>query len=143
MKFYLLSSKDWCKIMRITFSQLLLALVLCGLTYAKSSHAQDVLKRSISISVDNASLESTLQKLEQNANIKFVYSKNVIKTDQKVTYAATGELLKDVLNKLLVNNGIYYKVINDRIVLTNNAEARMALAMVKWWSLRKARALLT
>ncbi len=123
MKFYLLSSNDWYKIMRITFSQLLIALILSGISYAKSSEAQDVLKRTINIVVNNSSLENTLQKLEENANVKFVYSKSIVKTEQKITFEATGEKLESVLNRLLIPNGITYRIIDDRIVLNNIAEA--------------------
>jgi len=117
MNFYLLSSKYWWKIMRITFSQLLIALILSGVSFAKNLAAQDVLKRPVSLTVANSTLENTLKKLEKDASIKFVYSKSVVRTEQKVTFAATGLDLKEVLDKLLTPQGILYRVISDRIVL--------------------------
>jgi len=122
MNFYLLSSKYWWKIMRITFSQLLIALILSGVSFAKNLAAQDVLKRPVSLTVANSTLENTLKKLEKDANIKFVYSKNVVRTEQKVSFAATGLDLKDVLDKLLTPQGILYRVISDRIVLNVSPE---------------------
>jgi TonB-linked SusC/RagA family outer membrane protein len=117
MNFYLLSSKYWWKIMRITFSQLLIALILSGVSFAKNLAAQDVLKRPVSLTVANSTLENTLKKLEKDASIKFVYSKSIVRTEQKVTFAATGLDLKEVLDKLLTPQGILYRVISDRIVL--------------------------
>jgi len=122
MKFYLLSSNTWWKIMRITFSQLLITLLIGSVSFAKDSRAQDVLKRTINITVNNSTLESTLKMLEKDASIKFVYSKNVVKTDQKITIDANGEQLKEVLDKLLIENGIAYRVINDHIVLNASPE---------------------
>jgi len=117
MKFYLLSSNTWWKIMRISFSQLLIALLISSISFAKNLNAQDVLKRTVNLAVNNSSLESTLQKLEKDAGIKFVYSKNIVKTDQKITFTAADQQLQQVLDKLLVERGITYNVINDRIVL--------------------------
>ena len=106
MNFYLPSSNTWWKIMRITFSQLLIAIIICGVCSAKNSKAQSVLNRNINITIKNTSLENTLKRLEKEASVKFVYSKTVVKTDQKITFAAVGEQLKDVLAKLLTPNGI-------------------------------------
>jgi len=122
MNFYLLSSKYWWKIMRITFSQLLIALILSGVSFAKNLAAQDVLKRPVNLTVANSTLENTLKKLEKDANIKFVYSKSLVRTEQKVSFAATGLDLKDVLDKLLTPQGILYRVISDRIVLNVNPQ---------------------
>lgn len=117
MKIYLLSSNTWWKIMRITCTHLLIALTLCGVSFAKSIKAQDVLLRTVNIAVNNSSLESTLRKLEKDADVKFVYSKNIVKTDQKITLNLSGQELKDVLDQLLTLHGIVYRVINDHIVL--------------------------
>src|ERR1700709_1401923 len=117
MKFYLLSSNTWWKIMRITFSQLLITLLLSSISFAKNLKAQDVLNRTVNIAVNNSSLEITLKKLEKDASIKFVYSKNIVKTDQKITFAAIDLQLREVLEKHLVERGIAYRVINDHIVL--------------------------
>jgi TonB-linked SusC/RagA family outer membrane protein len=117
MKFYLLSSNTWWKIMRITFSQLLITLLISSISFAKNLKAQDVLNRTVNVAVNNTSLETALKKLEKNASIKFVYSKNIVKTDQKITFAAADQQLRQVLEKLLVERGIAYHVINDHIVL--------------------------
>ncbi|MEO6523392.1 MAG: TonB-dependent receptor [Mucilaginibacter sp.] len=117
MKFYLLSSNTWWKIMRITFSQLLITLLISSISFAKNLKAQDVLNRTVNVAVNNSSLETALKKLEKNASIKFVYSKNIVKTDQKITFNAADQQLRQVLEKLLVERGIAYRVINDHIVL--------------------------
>jgi TonB-linked SusC/RagA family outer membrane protein len=95
----------------------MMALILCGVSFAKNMKAQDVLLRPVSIAVNNSSLESTLRKLEKDADIKFVYSKNIVKTDQKITLNASGKQLKDVLDELLTVHGIVYRVISGHIVL--------------------------
>lgn len=121
MKFNLQTPIDWCRIMKITFSQLLIAFVLTGMSYAKSGNAQGILDNTVNISIKNSSLEEVLKALEKNSDIKFVYSSNVIETDYRVSLKAAGDKLKNVLDKLLASNGITYEVINDRIVLSRSS----------------------
>jgi TonB-linked SusC/RagA family outer membrane protein len=111
---------DWWKIMKVTFSQLLIILTLTGLSYARPGKAQSVLNQVVNLSVDNSSLESTLKKLMKDFDIKFVYSKNVIRTDYKVSLTAVNEKLGTVLDKLLWPNGISYEVVNERIILSRS-----------------------
>ncbi|MXV52476.1 SusC/RagA family TonB-linked outer membrane protein [Pedobacter sp. HMF7647] len=106
--------------MKFTFSQLFLACIVTGVSYANNGKAQNVLNKVVNISVENGSLESTLKSLEKNKDIKFVYSKSVIKTGNTVSCEAVGEKLKNVLDKILIPNGINYEVMNERIVLSKN-----------------------
>jgi TonB-dependent starch-binding outer membrane protein SusC len=113
-----LQSIDWCKIMKITFSQLLIALVCTGMSMASSSRAQSVLTRKVDLSTSNADLNSTLKKLEKTAGIKFVYFRNIAETPKNITINAHGKTLNEVLDELLKPYRIQYDVVNDRIVLS-------------------------
>jgi len=117
MKFNLQTKIHWCNIMKITFGQLLILLILTGVSYAKNGNAQTVLNRVITISSDNYSLEKTLREIEKEAKVKFIYSKNIIGTNDKISLNAVSERLGNVLDKLLLPNGIAYEVIDNRIVL--------------------------
>src|SRR5690242_1685470 len=123
MKFYLPTCINWCKIMKISFSQLLIALVFTGITYAKKSDAQNMLSRVVNISLHNSSLSNALKKLEKQADVKFIYSLNVINVNQRVSVSAKNERLDSVLNSLFPSGAISYQVINDRIVLGYNSNA--------------------
>lgn len=117
MKINLPKRINWSQIMKITFSQLLIPLVFCGISYAKNSNAQNLLNKHVSIIVHNTSLETVLKKLERQASVKFVYSLNVIDTREKVSLSARDLRLDSVLNDLFSRGNIFYQVINDRIVL--------------------------
>lgn len=123
MKFYLPTCINWCKIMKISFSQLLIALIFTGITYAKKSDAQNMLSRVVNISLHNSSLSNALKKLEKQADVKFIYSLNVINVNQRVSVSAKNERLDSVLNSLFPSGVISYQVINDRIVLGYNSNA--------------------
>lgn len=118
MKFYLLTSIDWRRIMKITLSQLIIALLMTGMSYAEHSKAQPILKRAVNLTVDNTTLGNVLKQIEKNVNVKFVYSRNIIKSDQEVSLVADDEKLESILNKLLKPLGVDFEVINDRVVLS-------------------------
>ena len=61
MKINLQTRINWCKIMRITFSQLLIVLTFTGISYAGTMDAQTVLDRPVDLSVNNISLEKVLR----------------------------------------------------------------------------------
>ncbi|MGV3686258.1 MAG: TonB-dependent receptor [Daejeonella sp.] len=107
--------------MRNTLRQLCIALVFTGVSFAKETSAQAVLDRPVTIAVDDDRLEVALRALEQKADVKFVYSKNVIKIDQRVSLNVTSQKLGLVLDRLLNTNGISYEAFNDRIVLGRKA----------------------
>jgi TonB-linked SusC/RagA family outer membrane protein len=125
---YLLSTKTWWKIMRITCTHLLIAVVFSGVTFAKTSKAQEVLNRKVNMALTSLSLEKLLDKLEKTTKVKFVYSKTVVKTDQIISVDAQGRDLKTVLDETLKPNGIIYKVIDNLIVLNIDPNGKYAAA---------------
>lgn len=122
MKINLRKNFAFCKIMKITLSQIVLALLFTGISFAEKSYAQAVLNQIVSISVDDTRLSSVLKQIEKDANVKFVYSKNVVKIDQNVSIQATDQKLWMVLDKLLNSNGISYEAFDNRIVLSNKRD---------------------
>lgn len=103
--------------MRITFSQLIIAVMFTCVSYAKEGLAQHVLDRKVDISFRKVSLTEVLSELEAKTKIKFVYSENVVSTEGLVSIKAKSASLKVVLDQLLHSKGISYDVISDRIVL--------------------------
>lgn len=123
MKFHLRKPIPWFQIMKITFSQILIAMIVSSMTYASSLRAQDILNKKVNLTVQNSSLAEALSALQRNNNVKFIYSKNSINVSKKVTLNAAEAPLKVVLEQLLTPNGIDYEVLKDRIVLGKAAHA--------------------
>ncbi len=121
MKYNLQTSIDWCRIMKITCSQLFIAIIFTGISLANSSHAQSILTRQVDISANNMDLNIFLKKLEKAAGVKFVYFQNTIETEQKVTIDAHQEKLDNILTELLKPYNINFDVVNDHIVLSKGA----------------------
>ncbi|UEG54158.1 TonB-dependent receptor [Mucilaginibacter daejeonensis] len=112
--------------MKITFSQLLIALILSSVAYSKSTNAQ-ILDKIVSVTLNEPDLQSALKVLEQSSGVKFVYSKSVINTDRQITYTANAQKLETILTNILPGD-INYQLINDRIVLSKRSAAATATA---------------
>lgn len=107
-------------IMKNIFSQIVIAILFTGISFAEKSSAQAVLNRIVSISMDDARLSSALKQVEKDADIKFVYSRNVVNIDQKISIQAKDQKLGMVLDELFNSNGISYEAFDNRIVLSNS-----------------------
>ena len=108
--------KNLWKVMRITFSQVLLILLCTSLAMAHRTRAQEVLNRTISIRGEKLELKEVLNQIEKEARVKFVYSTK-IKSSQRVSLNVTNRRLASVLDEVLKPIEIDYEVIENRILL--------------------------
>lgn len=108
------------KVMRLSMIQITLALTFSSLAVANDSRAQEVLNREVSLNLKEVTLRKALAELETATKVRFVYSRNHLKLDERVSVEAENKKLGEVLNELLVPRSIHYKVQenNDYIVLT-------------------------
>ncbi|RYE22932.1 MAG: SusC/RagA family TonB-linked outer membrane protein, partial [Sphingobacteriaceae bacterium] len=119
MNYCLYQSKFWCKIMRITFSQILILLLMTALSYAKPSLAQEVLNKKINLTIKNKSINEALKVLSQTNQVQFVYNQDIIPKKEKVSITANNEALKQVLDQLLIKYNISYQVYKSKIILVD------------------------
>lgn len=103
--------------MRTCFYQLLIATLCTGLTFAKSTEAQEILNQPVSIDARQQSVDQVLSKIEQLADVKFLYSSTLISASRKVNLEAKQEALGKVLDKLLAPLQLSYQVDGRQIVL--------------------------
>lgn len=108
------------KIMRITGVQLIVGVMFTGMAIAHDNHAQEVLNRPVTLQLNQVSLEEALTKIEAEAKVKFGYSRNKLKLDEKVTVEVSDKKLGEVLEALLAPRLIKYAVQEgeDYIILT-------------------------
>lgn len=117
MKICLQHSHFWCKIMKITFSQAIIFMLLTGIGYSKSSKAQEVLNKKINITATDKTLSDVLKVLAKSNNVQFIYNQDVIKSNEKISVDFTNLELKQVLDKLLTKYAISYQVFKNKIIL--------------------------
>ncbi len=113
------------KAMRMTVTQFLLLVAFCGLASARDTKAQEVLNTSVSLKIESVEIKRVFNTIEKQANIKFVYSPNAIRSDQKVSLVMTNKL-SEVLRELLTPLNISYEVVGTRILLRKKLPEKSA-----------------
>lgn len=125
MKKRLKTSKILLLAMKISAVQLVLAMIFATVSYAYDSRAQEFLNKSVSFKAENQSLRMVLSMIEEQTDVKFVYSSKAIHADRKVNYTVSERKLSDVLESLLKPMQVNYRVIGGQIIL--NSEDKQAL----------------
>lgn len=105
------------RVMHVTCTQVLLALLVVGVSFARNSRAQAVLDQKVTIQAQALDIRAVLQQIEKQTDARFVFSSRLIKTNRKVTVLATNESLGAVLNRVLKPLQIDYEVVQKLIVL--------------------------
>jgi len=117
MNFCLLHSHHWCKIMKITFSQILFIILMTGITYSKPISAQEILNKRINLSVHDKSLGDVLKLLGKTHRVEFVYNQDVVQTSTRISAQFDNQTIKQVLDKLLTQYHINYQVFKTKVIL--------------------------
>ena len=73
----------------------------------------------MSLNVENKRLEEVLGKIEDNSEFFFLYNKDLIDVEQKVSAKIQNESVKRILNELLAGKDIGFTVYDRQIVLSN------------------------
>lgn len=102
--------------LKVLFQALLLCL-LTGAAMAHTSLAQTVLTRKITLNVEAQTIKETLSLIAKQADIRFVYSQQLIGAERKISLRAQDEPLAEVLDEVLSPLKIQYEVSNNRVVL--------------------------
>ncbi|HYG40405.1 MAG TPA: TonB-dependent receptor [Cytophagales bacterium] len=109
--------------MRITCSQILMMIVLSGFAFAGSGNAQEVLNKNLNLDLKDVTLKEALHIIEEEADVKFVYSKESVQNKQLINLEIVNEKLSDVLEKVLEPLSLEYEIISERIVLKKKTKA--------------------
>ncbi len=117
MKFYLHHKLFWCKIMRITLSQILVLILFTSITYSKPTLAQEALNKKISLTIVNKTLPEVLKTLAVANKVQFIYNQDVIHSNNKMSLQFDDVELKTVLDNLLSKYSIHYQVYKNKIIL--------------------------
>ena len=105
--------------MKITVVQLFI-LVFAFSSSAKEVSGQEILNKTISLSVDKARLKNVLQDIQNLADVQFVFSSTMIDANRKISISARDQKLGDLLREISQSMSIGYRVIEDQIILYSN-----------------------
>ncbi|PWJ58723.1 TonB-linked SusC/RagA family outer membrane protein [Dyadobacter jejuensis] len=117
MKIPLQFNRQLLLFMRISLIQLFISLCFISTATAVDVRAQELLRKKITLHAENQDVKSLLNRLEKQANVRFVFSSKLIQSGRKVSMDQTDRALADVLNDLLVPLGLSYEVSGKNIVI--------------------------
>lgn len=104
-------NKHIFRIMKIA----IIALFTCAYTlFATEANSQ---KRKISIQGNNFSIQEVIREIEKQTDYLFVYDKNEVNTNKRISLNADNEPVSDVLNKVFEGTDITYRLVGKNITL--------------------------
>ncbi|MEZ0485131.1 SusC/RagA family TonB-linked outer membrane protein [Fibrella aquatica] len=103
--------------MRISLAQILLYILCISFANAAHVNAQEILDRKISLTITNQNIEQILDQIERTADVKFMYSPQLILATRKTSISVKKEKLSSLLDELLRPLKINYEVIDNKILL--------------------------
>nr|MDH4460744.1 carboxypeptidase-like regulatory domain-containing protein [Flectobacillus sp.] len=123
------------KIMRISLAQLFISILCISFANAGNVNAQEILGRKVSLTAYNQEVEKILEQIEATANVKFMYSPQLISASRKTSISAKQEKLSVLLDDLLRPLKINYEVVDSKILLnrasTTNIDAQVIEQTIK------------
>ena len=119
MKKHSIFLKIICPVMKGVLMQVFIAFAFSLVALAYDTNAQELLDKKITLKVEDQQVKNVLSKIEKQAEIKFMYTHEIIRANRKVSISAADERLEDVLRKLLEPLKITYEVSGKRILLSS------------------------
>ena len=108
--------------MRISTLSSFLVLLLFGNVFSHIMVGQGILKKKITIIEEGVSLKQALKRVENLAEVSFVYSENFVELNETVSISAKNTAVKNVLQKLLSPYRIGAHLYKDQIILSKKEE---------------------
>ncbi|CAA9290704.1 MAG: Outer membrane TonB-dependent transporter, utilization system for glycans and polysaccharides (PUL), SusC family [uncultured Cytophagales bacterium] len=112
--------------MKVFFLQTSIAALLSTLVSAHPGTAQEVLDRKITLQLEEQAVKTALSSIEKQADVRFMYSHQLIGADRKISIRVADEQLSRVLSKLLPPLRISYEIKGNRIILNPAAPGASA-----------------
>ncbi len=96
--------------------------LLCLLFGIIQLMANDVFSQSarISLNVTDARVEDVLMKIEEQSNLYFIYNRNAVDVNRKVSVSCTDQKLSDILSGLFKGTSVSFEIQDRHIILKNN-----------------------
>lgn len=115
-------------IMKVSAIPILLLLTsFCSL--AKDATAQDVLAKYVTISVSNKELKAVLKDVSKMTGAKFLYSREIIQSDRRITISVKDKPLAEFLNQVLTPLHISYEMDKNGYIFLNNMTTEGSLTV--------------
>lgn len=106
-------------IMKVSVIPLSIILMSAVFTYAgHKATAQELLMKPVSMQFINTDIKTALTALEAKANVKFVYSSNMVPLKRKVSINVVNKTVAEALDAMFSPDIVTYKIVRNRILLS-------------------------
>lgn len=97
----------------------IIALFICIYTlFAVEANSQNA---KVSIQANDFSIQKVISEIEKQTDYLFVYDKNEVDVNKKVSVDVNNEPVSEVLNRVFEGSGVVYKVVGKNITLAKGA----------------------
>ncbi|QIL77052.1 STN domain-containing protein [Hymenobacter sp. HDW8] len=96
---------------------MLILCILAGTASARPAVAQAALDRKITLQVEAQTITETLHQIAKQADIRFVYSQQLLNAGRRVSVQAQDKPVSAIVDEILAPLKIQYEVNNNRVVL--------------------------
>jgi TonB-linked SusC/RagA family outer membrane protein len=103
--------------LKFSIRQIILILLTIGISMAKEGWSQELLKRPVSLEIQNQHIRAALSVIEKSAQVKFSYEPAIIPKNAKTTLVAHDEPLASVLDRILSPLDLTSEVSGKYIIL--------------------------
>ncbi len=80
-------------------------------------------QQKITLKMDGADIKKVLFAIEKKSDYRFLFAEELVKGKPKVTLNVTDASVNDVLDQILANTGLGYKVLNTNLVVLKEGKA--------------------
>ncbi|PAW94468.1 SusC/RagA family TonB-linked outer membrane protein [Mucilaginibacter sp. MD40] len=110
-------------LMKYTSLAVFLVCLMCFSAIANNSYGQKFLEQTVTLKLKNKRLTDVIEKLSEDNQVKFAYANNVVKPSFKVNIDVKQRPIRLVLDDLLGQFHLSYKIIDDVIVISEQPAA--------------------
>ncbi len=101
--------KKWLLVMKLC----MLLMVVLNLGVLASGHAQ----QRVSLSMQNVTLEQVIKELKRQTGLRFFYSVEKVRNEQKKAVNVKDDILENALRDVLKGTGLTFTIMNDVVVI--------------------------
>lgn len=104
-------------VLRVSFLQILFLALTCTLGYSGDLKSQELLLKRVSIHAQKTEIKTLLSQLESKANVKFVYSLQMLPVERMVSLHVDNKTLSETLELIFSPDHLSYQIVRNKIVL--------------------------
>ena len=119
---------NFLKVLRIMRLSAFLLLVFALQTWAAPSYSQ---QSRVTLKLDNVKVLDVLSEIERSTRFYFLFNKDLVDIERRVSVSAYKEEIDKVLNELFRGTNVNYVVSDRQIVLTTEKESNVLVQQMK------------